>query len=632
MSPKNVMYNILIVDDIADNLRVLSDALNQKEYKIRCVKNGVAALKVATNVVPDLILLDIKMPGMDGYEVCQKLKANPQTQHIPVIFLSALDDILDKVKAFEVGGVDYVTKPFQVEEVLLRVKNQLTITSAKAEADRLNVALEQEIAKVRQYAVQLETSNQKLQQEASERKKAEAQLIHDALHDGLTGLPNRTLLMERLDFTIQHAKHNPGYLFAVLFIDLDRFKIINDSMGHGVGDKLLIAIAELLQENLRESDTVARLGGDEFVILLSDIQDLTDATLVGNRIQQKLSLPVTLDNQTIYTGASIGIALSLTGYQNSSQILRDADMAMYRAKEKGKACCEVFYEDMYLQNLKQLELERDLRAAIKNQEFDLYYQPIISLKDNTLAGFEALIRWQHPQHGFISPNDFIPVAEDTGLIIPIGDWVLSKACQQLATWQKQYAAILEAAQLKMNVNVASQQFQDSTFVKKLDQLLLVTGLDPSCLKLEITERLLLDFHQNINNTLSEIKKRHIKLSIDDFGTGYSSFNYLKRLPIDNLKIDRSFVSGIGSDPESSEIIKTIVNLAHILGMDAVAEGIETREQLRHLKALGCEYAQGYLFAKPLPVKAIETMLGSCPDTDTIVEFNNRLFGRVLNAS
>ena len=612
------MYNVLIVDDIADNLRVLSDALSQKEYKIRCVKNGVAALKVATNVVPDLILLDIKMPGMDGYEVCQKLKANPQTQDIPVIFLSALDDILDKVKAFEVGGVDYITKPFQVEEVLIRVKNQLTITSARVEVERLNVALEQEIEKVRQYTVQLETTNQKLQQEASDRQKAEAQLIHDALHDGLTGLPNRTLLMERINFAIQHAKHNPGYLFAVLFIDLDRFKIINDSMGHSIGDKLLIAIAKLLQEDLRESDTVARLGGDEFVILLSDIQDLTDATLVGDRIQKKLSLPLTLENQTIYTGASIGIALSLTGYQNSSQILRDADMAMYRAKKKGKACCEVFYEDMYLQTLKQLELERDLRAAIKNQEFDLYYQPIISLKDNTLAGFETLIRWQHPQHGFISPGDFIPVAEDTGLIVPIGNWVLSKACQQLATWQKQYVTMPKIAELKINVNVASQQFQEPNFVEKLDKVLSSDGLDPNCLKLEITERILLDSQQNTNNTLSEIKKRQITLSIDDFGTGYSSFSYLKRLPIDSLKIDRSFVDGINSDSESLEIVKTIISLAHIIGMDAVAEGIETKEQLKKLKALGCEYGQGYLFAKPLPAKTIEAMFAKKSDNAVLV--------------
>jgi len=342
------MYNILIVDDIADNLRVLSDALSQKEYKTRCVKNGVTALKVANSVIPDLILLDIKMPGMNGYEVCQKLKANPQTQAIPVIFLSALDEVLDKVEAFKVGGADYITKPFQVEEVLVRVKNQLKITSAKLEVERLNVALEQEMTKVSQYACQLETINQKLQQEVCQRQKAEAQLVHDALHDGLTGLPNRTLLMKRLNSAIQRIKQDPDYLFALMFIDLDRFKFINDSMGHGVGDKLLIAIAKLLQGDLRNSDIVGRLGGDEFVILLSDIQDITDATFVGDSIQNKLSHPLTIENQTICTSASIGIVLGLTGYQNSSQILRDADLAMYRAKEKGKACYEIFHQDGYV--------------------------------------------------------------------------------------------------------------------------------------------------------------------------------------------------------------------------------------------------------------------------------------------
>ena len=414
--------------------------------------------------------------------------------------------------------------------------------------------------------------------------------------------------MERIDFAIQHAKRNPDYRFALLFIDLDRFKIINDSLGHLVGDRLLIAIAKLLPEGLRDSDTVARLGGDEFVILLDDIHDITDATRVGDRLKYRLSLPFTLGEQTIFTGASIGIALSSTGYQNSSQILRDADIAMYRAKEKGKARYEVFDQDMDIQTLKTIEIERNLRLALKNQELTLYYQPIISLANNTLAGFEALIRWQQPEKGFISPGDFIPIAEDTGLIIPIGDWILTEACQQLAIWQKQYAAKTEVANLKISVNVACQQLQEPEFIAKLDRLLLKTGLNPSCLRLEITERVLVDSSKNTQNTISEIKKRKIKLSIDDFGTGYSSLSYLRRLPIDNLKIDRSFINGINSNPESFEIVKTIVTLAHTLRMDAIAEGVETIEQLKQLQALNCEYAQGYLFAKPLPAKAIESML------------------------
>ncbi|BAZ46314.1 response regulator receiver modulated diguanylate cyclase/phosphodiesterase [Chondrocystis sp. NIES-4102] len=611
-SPAVIPQNILIVDDIVDNLRVLSQTLNEQGYKIRCAKNGVTAIKAASMVIPDLILLDINMPDMNGYEVCQRLKAQVETQDVPVIFLSALDDVLDKVKAFEVGGVDYITKPFQVEEVLVRVKNHLALQSAKAEVFGLNQILEQ---KVKERTIQLKianeqlaATNEQLTQEILERQKAEKRLIQDALYDSLTGLANRTLLMERIDFTLSRAKRNPNYLFALLFIDLDRFKIINDSLGHLVGDKLLIAIAKLLQEGLRDVDTVARLGGDEFVILLDDIHDLKDATKVGDRLQEKLKIPFNFKGQTIVTSASIGIVLSSGGYNNSSQILRDADIAMYRAKEKGKARYEVFDRDMYLQTLKVIELERDLRLALSKQEFSLHYQPIVSLNKNTLAGFEALLRWHHPRIGLISPKEFIPIAEDTGLISSIGDWVLFQACQQLATWQKDYVHIPEIASLKISVNVVSQQLQEPEFIAKLDDILQQTGLDSSCLRLEITERVLVDSGINTQNTLLEIKKRKIKLSIDDFGTGYSSLSYLRRLPIDNLKIDGSFVEGINKDVEDLEIVKTIITLAHILGMDAIAEGVETIEQVRQLRDLGCEFAQGYLFSKPLEPKVINSLL------------------------
>ena len=290
--------------------------------------------------------------------------------------------------------------------------------------------------------------------------------------------------------------------------------------------------------------------------------------------------------------------------------MRDADIAMYRAKAKGRACYEVFDEAMYIQTLKTVELERDLRLALKNQEFCLYYQPIFSLKDNRLSGFEALIRWQHPEHGFISPIEFIPLAEDTGLIIEIGDWVLRTACQQLASWQQQNVRNQDLAMLKVNVNVACQQFQKPDFVSKLDRVLAATNLKPSCLRLEITERVLIDSEITTQQTLAEIKKRQIKLSIDDFGTGYSSLSYLSRLPIDNLKIDRSFIRNIHQDLESLEIVRTIITLAHNLSMDAIAEGVETNAQATQLKNLQCEYAQGYLFAKPMAAGEIESMLSN----------------------
>ena len=604
---------ILLVDDVADNLRMLSNTLSQEGYKIHCAKNGTTALKAVIKILPDLILLDIKMPDINGYEVCQRLKAHPKTKNIPVIFLSALDNVWDKVRAFEVGGVDYINKPFELKEVLVRVKNHLALQSAKTEIDQLNQVLEQ---KVQERTLQLETINQKLKQEIVERKRAQQQLVYDALNDPLTGLPNRSLLLEKINFLLQHAKRDPNYLFAVLFIDLDRFKNINDSLGHLIGDKLLVAISKLLPEALRNSDTLARLGGDEFIILLDNIHDITDAIQVSKRIKDLLSEPLIIEEQTIFTSASIGITISSTGYQNCSQILQDADIAMYRAKETGKGRYEIFDQAMYVRTLKHLQLERNLHLALQNKEFTLYYQPIISLQNNTLAGFEALIRWQHPQQGFISPIDFIPIAEDTGLILSIGDWVLTEACQQLARWQKQYVAKPEVDSLKISVNVTSQQLQEPNFIEKLDQLLLTTGLNPRCLRLEITERVLIDSTQNTNNTLLEIKKREIKLGIDDFGTGYSCLNYLRRLPIDNLKIDRSFIDSINSDLESFEIVKTIITLAHNLGLDAIAEGVETLEQVKQLQALGCEYAQGYLFTEPLPLKAIELMLSR--DLDDIV--------------
>lgn len=612
LSNQHKYPNILIVDDIADNLRVLSTTLERAGYKIRCAKNGTIALQAAAKVIPDLILLDIGMPDLNGYVVCQHLKSQAKTKDIPVIFLSALNDALDKVKAFEVGGVDYITKPFQIEEVLIRVKNQLDLKSAQAEISLLNQGLEQ---RVQERTLELKIANQKLatanhrlQREIEERCKVEQQLIYDALYDGLTALPNRTLLMDRIDRALHRTKRNPHHLFAVLFIDLDRFKTINDSLGHLVGDQLLVAIAQLLKKDLRTMDTVARLGGDEFVILLDDIHSLQDATTVGERLQRGLKHPLMLKDRTIVSSASIGIALSSPNYENSSEILRDADIAMYRAKEKGKGRYEIFDEAMYIQALKAVELEHDLRLALKDNQFSLYYQPIFSLENNILSGFEALIRWHHPQHGLISPIEFIPLAEDTGLIVEIGDWVLQTACQRLVTWQQENPAHPDIATLKVNVNVACQQFQKSDFVTKLDQILSDTGLDPACLRLEITERVLIDSALNTQNTLLEIKKRQIKLSIDDFGTGYSSLSYLSRLPIDNLKIDRSFINQINADQESLEIVKTIITLAHNLNMDAIAEGVETVAQAEQLKALGCEYVQGYLFAKPMAEEAITSML------------------------
>ncbi|MGF1481534.1 MAG: EAL domain-containing protein [Cyanophyceae cyanobacterium] len=602
--------HILVVDDIADNLRVLSSTLSDRGYQVRCAKNGRMALMAVQKMQPDLVLLDIKMPDMDGYEVCQKLKAYPATRDVPVIFLSALDDVLDKVKAFETGGVDYITKPFQVAEVFARVKTHLALQTAKAEIQQLNTELEQ---RVLERTAQLEAANQKLQQEISERERIQQQLSHDALHDALTGLPNRALLAEKLALCLQHSQRYVNYSFAVLFIDLDRFKVINDSLGHLIGDKLLVAVVNILRKCLRTQDTVARLGGDEFIVLLDNLKDITEATKIAQRILEQLKLPITLNGQTIFTSASIGIVLNSPAHQNSSELLRDADIAMYRAKAEGKARYAVFDQDMYAYTVKLLQLENDLRLALERQEFLLYYQPLVDLTTGAVQGFEALVRWQHPTQGLITPDEFIPIAEDTGLILPLGDWVLREACRQLQTWQRQFAHLVcnrgrGDRCFKMSVNLASLQLQDPHFLETLDQILLEQGLDGKSLHLEITESMLMDSETTTQRLLKQIKQRGIQLSIDDFGTGYSSLGYLNRFTLDTLKIDRSFVSQMNCDPENREIVRTIITLAHTLNLEVIAEGVETAEQAEQLQELGCQLAQGYLFAPPLPPNAAKLML------------------------
>jgi diguanylate cyclase (GGDEF)-like protein len=609
ISISDQQISILVVDDIADNLQILAKTLTSQGYQVRCAKNGSMALRGASTISPDLILLDIKMPDLDGYEVCQQLKANKETCDIPVIFLSALDDVLDKVKAFEVGGVDYISKPIQVKEVLVRVKNQISLQLAKAKISELNQDLEK---KVHQRTIKLKTVVQKLRQEINERRRVQQQLLHDALHDSLTGLPNRALLIERIEFTIAHAKRNPNYRYGLLFIDLDRFKVINDSLGHFIGDQLLIAVSNLLQECVRENDLVSRLGGDEFVILLDGIENIQDVTSIGERIQQKLRSPFELKGQQIFTTASIGIVFSSGEYNDPADLMRDADIAMYRSKDEGKARYTIFDQKMYDETLKLVELENNLRFALKRGELAMHYQPIISVDNNNLVGFEALIRWHHPERGLISPVEFIPIAEDTGLIVEIGEWLLKEACQQLQAWRQQFAFIPKISSLKMSINLAIQQLQESDFIDKLDQILLETGLDGDSLRLEITESVLIEPEGNIQNTLRKIKNRNIKLSIDDFGTGYSSLSYLRRFPIDNLKIDRSFIHQMNFDSENFEIVRLIITLAKTLGMKTISEGVETSLQLNQLKGLGCEFAQGYLFSIPLAPKEIESMLVKYP--------------------
>ncbi len=443
----------------------------------------------------------------------------------------------------------------------------------------------------------------------TQRKQVEEQLLQNAFHDALTGLPNRALFMDRLGQAVEYTKRHEDYLFAVLFLDLDRFKVINDSLGHLRGDQLLIGIARKLKACARSTDTIARLGGDEFTILLEDIEDVTDAIRVANRVQEELTLPFELDSQEVFTSASIGITLSTTGYNQPEDLLRDADIAMYRAKNQGSARYEIFNPDMHARAVARLQLETDLRLAIEQMEFSLKYQPIVSLETGRVIGFEGLIRWQHPQYGLILPGEFIPAAEETGLITRICQWVIRTGCGQLRQWQLQFPT---TPLLTISLNLSSKQFTQLNLINQINQILQETGLDASGLRLELTEGVIMEGAESATATLLQLRNLGLKLSIDDFGTGYSSLSRLLHFPINELKIDHSFVSQIGIDEGKSAIVETIVTLAHKLGVDVTAEGVETKEQLAHLRALKCEYGQGNFFSQPLDTEAAEALIAANP--------------------
>ena len=449
-----------------------------------------------------------------------------------------------------------------------------------------------------------EPAVQVVARDISARKLIEEKLIHDAFHDALTGLPNRALFKEHLKLAVARAKKKDPYLFAVLFLDLDRFKNVNDSLGHAVGDELLIGIARRLESHIRPVDRVARLGGDEFAILLDGIEDPSDATRVAERVQNQLQLPFNILGHNVFTSGSVGIAMSSTGYSGPDEVLRDADTAMYRAKALGKARYEIFDFEMHSRAVALLKLETDLRLAVERQEFFIQYQPIMQLGTNQIHGFEALVRWQHPERGVLMPAEFISVAEETGLIIPLGRWVLSEACRQTRMWQEEFP---HYQSLTLSVNYSGKQFMQPDVIEQIKLILEETGFDPHLLQLEITESAVIENTKTVTEMILQLRNLGIRLSMDDFGTGYSSLSYLHNFPIHTLKIDRSFISNKG-EVGDNEIVRTIIMLARNLGLDVVAEGVETEEQLAYLRALDCEYAQGFLFAHPLDPNSVETTL------------------------
>ena len=722
---------ILVVDDQPQNIKLLKTALSDRAYEVKGIASPEMALTVANGIVPNLILLDVMMPKLNGYQVCQQLKSNDITKDIPIIFISAGNDPIDRVRALEVGGADYINKPFQIDELLLRIENQLQLQAARRQILEFSSELER---RIQERTAQLEAANQELKHEIkerqeitkllrqseekledilnsleevvwsadaatsnllflnlaaqkvygrslnellnnpdlrlesihpedrarvelslansssyinnndieyrilqpngevrwvwersriiydetgtanrrdgiisdiTERKRIESKLNYEARHDSLTNLPNRSAMLECIEQALQQSRTKRNCQFAVLFIDLDRFKIVNDSLGHLIGDELLRSVANTLTQCCREQDLVARLGGDEFTILLTRIKSKAEADAIAQRIKDRLSVPFYLQGHPVFTSASIGIVISEGNYQSSAEILRDADLAMYRAKSLGKARYETFSAEMYAETKQLLEIENDLRHAVLQNEFVLHYQPIVSFDTNRLYGFEALIRWNHPHKGLIYPDQFIHIAEETGLIVDIGKWVMEEACRQMYLWHTKYP---HAADLNISVNIAGQQIQDSNFLDILDTTILNTQLSGNHLHLEITESSLMDHKPETIDLFKQIRQRGVKLNIDDFGTGYSCLQYLNRFPINLLKIDRSFIQGMLDERENFEIVKTIIALARILKLEIIAEGIENLKHLKILSNLDCKLGQGYLFSKPVDKKAAELLI------------------------
>jgi diguanylate cyclase (GGDEF)-like protein/PAS domain S-box-containing protein len=432
--------------------------------------------------------------------------------------------------------------------------------------------------------------------DVTDRRRAEEQLQHDAFHDALTGLPNRALFIDRLQAALARLQgamargHHKG-MFAVVFLDVDRFKLVNDSLGHSVGDRLLVELSSALKTAVRPGDTVARLGGDEFTILLEDMEQREEAIAVAERIQSVLREPLTLAGHEVFATVSMGIALSAPSYRRAEDLLRDADTAMYHAKALGKSRHQVFDSSMHARARKLLQLEHDLRRAIDRREFRVHYQPIVRVADRRIAGFEALARWQHPERGLVAPSEFIHLAEETGLVVPLGRAVLEEACRQAVAWQTS-----SGEDLTVSVNLSVKQFSQPDLVENVDGALRVSGLPARLLKLEVTESMVMENTDGAIAMLRRLKALGVHIVIDDFGTGYSSLSYLLRLPADTLKIDRSFVSGTGDAGRNVNIVRTVVGLAYSLGLDVVAEGVETEQQMALLADLGCPLAQGFLFS------------------------------------
>ena len=558
---------VLILEDCALDAELMLDHLRDAGFdpQSRVVDTEPAYLAQLDPSL-DLVLSDFSMPQFDARRALQLLKE--RGLEVPFIIVSGHIGEDVAVQCMREGASDYL------------LKDRLA---------RLGPAVAQVLERKRLL---------------QENREAEARLLHEAFYDGLTGLPNRALLLERLGHVVLRRKRERTYAFSVFFLKLDGFEVVNDGLGQPAGDHLLIEFAQRLVSHVRAGDTVARLGGSEFVVLLDNLKAVHNTADVAKRIQHALAQPFMVDGRDVFLTASIGSTSSSTGYDQAEEVLRDARAALYRAKGLGKACFVMFDTAMHTHAMARLQLESALHRAVERQEFRLFYQPIVSLETGRIAGFEALLRWEHPERGLVVPDEFIPVAEDLGLIIPIGQWALHEGCRQLRAWQREF---VDLRPLTVSVNLSARQFAHSELLTVVDHALAETGLEASSLKLEITESVMMDNTELSSAILLDLKSRHIDTCMDDFGTGYSSLSFLQQYAVDILKIDQSFM-GLGK--ESVAIVRTIVTLAHNLGKHVIAEGVETPGQVALLRSLRCEYGQGYFFSKPIDGKAAGLLLAA----------------------
>lgn len=548
LQPKAV---VLVVDDDPAIRLVIRHAMQQNGYHVIEASNGLEAVQFSIRQIPDLILMDAVMPEMDGFRATQEIRKIKSCDDTPILMTTSLDDDESIARAFNAGACDYITKPFNWSVLKHRVHRMLQAANAQR------------------------------------------RIQHLAYHDSLTGLPNRMLFMDRIDQAISRAQREERQ-FALLFIDIDHFKVINDSMGHDAGDQLLNLISIRLRDTLRKSDTVARLGGDEFTVIIEYLQHPDDVIQITKNILSVLDLPAEIDGKEVYVGGSIGIAMYPQDGENFGVLLKNADTAMYKAKDLGRNTFQFYASEMSHKAMQRLELENQLRTALKEDQFEVYYQPKIDLQKNKCIGVEALVRWNHPQRGLVSPDDFLPLAEEIGLITQLDEWVIKTACLQFMQWRQQGCALQN-----LSVNISPRHFKEGDLIEYCTTLLQMTGIAPEHLEIELTESALVDNYSNAKYILDKLHTMGLRIALDDFGTGYASMAYLKEFPFDTVKIDRSFVRDIPHDYEDSAIVIAMIQLSQALKLNIVAEGIETDQQRHFLYDNACGYGQGYLWSRPL---------------------------------